>query len=211
MMLEPRKSPVQARSAATVAARRSAAVQLLVEDGLARCTTTRIAERAGASVGTLYQYYPNRDALLAAVLEEHLDGVAGAVERACLAHTGEGASAMASALVTAFLTAKLRDPRKSRALYEIARERGGPALAARLRARSTEAVANMLASAPELRFADPAVTAAIAIGALAGSAQNTLDGPAPREFGARLQGELVRLLTVYFGASGGERPGGTCG
>ncbi|ATQ66779.1 MULTISPECIES: TetR/AcrR family transcriptional regulator [Methylosinus] len=202
MTLEPRKSPVQARSAATVEALRIAAVQLLVADGLDRCTTTRIAERAGASVGTLYQYYPNRDALLAAALEEHLDGVAGAVERACRAQRGEGASAMASALVTSFLTAKLRDPRKSRALYGIAREHGGQALIARLRARATTAVAQMLASAPEPRFEDCSVTAAIAIGVLSGSAQSIMEGTAPQDFGARLEGELIRLLTGYFGARG---------
>lgn len=203
MTLEPRKSPVQARSAATVEALRIAAVQLLVADGLDRCTTTRIAERAGASVGTLYQYYPNRDALLAAALEEHLDGVAGAVERACRAQTGEGASAMASALVSAFLAAKLHDPSKSRALYGIARERGGPALIARMRTRATTAVAQMLASAPELRFADCSVTAAIAIGVLSGSAQSIMEGTAPQDFGARLEGELIRLLTGYFGAARG--------
>jgi AcrR family transcriptional regulator len=75
--LEARKSPVQARSAATVAALHSAAIQVLTRDGLSRCTTTRIAERAGISVGSIYQYYPNRDALLAAALEGHLERVRG--------------------------------------------------------------------------------------------------------------------------------------
>ena len=79
--LKPRKTPVQARSAATIDALHIAAVQVLTREGLSRCTTTRIAARAGISVGSLYQYYPNRDALLAAVLERHLDGVAGAVDR----------------------------------------------------------------------------------------------------------------------------------
>ena len=71
--LKPRKSPVQARSTATVQTLHVAAIQVLTQEGLSRCTTTRIAERAGMSVGSLYQYYPNRDALLAAVLEKHLD------------------------------------------------------------------------------------------------------------------------------------------
>ena len=81
--LKPRKSPVQARSAVTVEALHIATIQVLTQEGLSRCTTTRVAERAGMSVGSLYQYYPNRDALLAAVLKKHLDSVAGAVDRAC--------------------------------------------------------------------------------------------------------------------------------
>src|ERR1700753_85878 len=90
--LRPRKSPVQARSAATIDALHVAAIQVLTRDGLSRCTTTRVAARAGVSVGRLYQYYPNRDALLAAVLEQHLDEVAGAVEGACRAHHGKPVS-----------------------------------------------------------------------------------------------------------------------
>ena len=82
--LKPRKSPVQARSAATIDALHTAVIQVLIREGLSRCTTTRIAERAGMSVGSVYQYYPNRDALLAAVLERHLGGIAEAMEQVCL-------------------------------------------------------------------------------------------------------------------------------
>ncbi|WP_409934899.1 TetR family transcriptional regulator [Novosphingobium sp. 9] len=47
---------------------RSPSWKVLTREGLIDCTTTRIAKRAGTSVGRLCQYYPNRDALLAAVL-----------------------------------------------------------------------------------------------------------------------------------------------
>jgi len=45
-----------------------ATIQVLLSDGVERLTTTRVAERAGVSVGTLYQYYPNKQSLLFAVL-----------------------------------------------------------------------------------------------------------------------------------------------
>jgi AcrR family transcriptional regulator len=198
--LRPRKSPVQARSTATVEALHAAAIQVLIEEGLRRCTTTRIAERAGASVGSLYQYFPNRDALLAWVLETHLDGVADAVERACRDHRGEPTSHMASALVAAFLGAKLRDPAKSKALYAIAEERGGAVLVARMRARIVAAVAAMLTSAPDACFDDPALTSTIALDVLVGPVQTLLEGRAPGDFGARLERELVLLLTAYLQA-----------
>src|SRR5690349_9372369 len=80
---EPRKTPIQARSAATVEAISEATIQVLLSRGAERLTTTRVAERAGVSVGTLYQYYPNKQSLLFAVLEHHLNNVAERVESAC--------------------------------------------------------------------------------------------------------------------------------
>jgi len=62
--LEPRKTPLQARSAVTVEAIYEATIQVLLTNGIEQLTTTRIAARAGVSVGTLYQYYPNKQSLL---------------------------------------------------------------------------------------------------------------------------------------------------
>lgn len=66
---EPRKTPIQARSTVTVESICEATIQVLLSHGLERLTTTRVAERAGVSVGTLYQYYPNKQSLLFAVIE----------------------------------------------------------------------------------------------------------------------------------------------
>jgi len=59
-----RKEPTQARSTALVATILEAAVQVLAQDGAPRFTTARVAERAGVSVGSLYQYFPNKAAIL---------------------------------------------------------------------------------------------------------------------------------------------------
>ncbi|PBC22372.1 MULTISPECIES: TetR family transcriptional regulator [unclassified Mesorhizobium] len=59
-----RKQPKQARATDLVAALLQAAVQVLEKEGAQRFTTTRVAERAGVSVGSLYQYFPNKAALL---------------------------------------------------------------------------------------------------------------------------------------------------
>ena len=72
----------------TVEAISEATIQVLLAVGLDRLTTTRVAERAGVSVGTLYQYYPNKQALLFAVLKVHSIKVAEAVEGACRANRG---------------------------------------------------------------------------------------------------------------------------
>jgi AcrR family transcriptional regulator len=70
--LRPRRKPVQERSAATVDAIIEAAAQVFARHGYAAGTTNRIAERAGVSIGTLYQYFPNKDAILIALIERHL-------------------------------------------------------------------------------------------------------------------------------------------
>ena len=59
-----RRNPKQARARATVEAILEAAFQILDTDGLTQLTTSRIAERAGVSIGTLYQYFPDREAIL---------------------------------------------------------------------------------------------------------------------------------------------------
>ena len=69
---EPRKSPSQERSRQTVDAIIEAAAQVFERHGYAGGTTNRIAERAGVSIGSLYQYFPNKEAILAVLLERHV-------------------------------------------------------------------------------------------------------------------------------------------
>src|SRR5215467_916584 len=59
-----RKQPKQARSTELVGVILEAALQVLAEEGAHRFTTTRVAEKAGVSVGSLYQYFPNKAAIL---------------------------------------------------------------------------------------------------------------------------------------------------
>jgi AcrR family transcriptional regulator len=67
--IQPRKQPRQARAIATRAAVLEAAAQVLESVGYEKMTTTRVAERAGTSVGSLYQYFPSKEAILLALLE----------------------------------------------------------------------------------------------------------------------------------------------
>ncbi|MHB8419501.1 MAG: TetR/AcrR family transcriptional regulator [Myxococcales bacterium] len=68
----PRKKPKQARSQATMEALLQAAAQILVQEGIEAATTNRIAERAGVSVGSLYQYFPSKEAVIFALVERHV-------------------------------------------------------------------------------------------------------------------------------------------
>jgi len=70
--LKPIKEPKQARSRETFEAILRAAAQVFERSGYAGATTNRIAERAGVSIGSLYQYFANKDAILVALAERHL-------------------------------------------------------------------------------------------------------------------------------------------
>ncbi len=69
----PRKRPRQTRSKATVDSILEATARVLVASGFDGLTTNAVAEQAGVSIGSLYQYFPNKEALVAAMIEHHLD------------------------------------------------------------------------------------------------------------------------------------------
>lgn len=77
-----RKSPTQARAEHTVDAILEAAAQILQSDGEERLNTNRIAERAGFSIGTLYQYFADKEAIIAALAERERDKVLATIVKA---------------------------------------------------------------------------------------------------------------------------------
>jgi AcrR family transcriptional regulator len=85
MTRKTRRNPKQARAQATVDAILAATFELLETEGEARLTTNRIAERAGVSIGTLYQYFRNRDAILTAMGERQAEALRQKVTEIVLA------------------------------------------------------------------------------------------------------------------------------
>lgn len=69
----PRKRPTQARAQVTVDAILRAAAHILRTQGWDACNTNAVAKRAGVSIGSLYQYFPSKEALLAAIAEAHAE------------------------------------------------------------------------------------------------------------------------------------------
>jgi AcrR family transcriptional regulator len=82
LQTNPRKSASQERSRATVDALLEATARVLMKEGYDRASTNRIAEVAGVSIGSLYQYFPSKEALVAAVIDRHTQEVSQLTRKA---------------------------------------------------------------------------------------------------------------------------------
>jgi AcrR family transcriptional regulator len=201
---EARKTPLQARSTATVEAISEATIQVLLRHGAQRLTTTRVAERAGVSVGTLYQYYPNKQSLLFAVLENHLNNVVAKVEAACENACHKPLAEMIRDMVEAFVDAKMERADISVALYRVAANVGGPALIKRISQRTRKAVEAMLLTAPDAKSPPDKFAIDTMLAAMAGAMRSLLEAdPSPGAI-RKLREQLVLLCQSYMRAATGK-------
>lgn len=172
--LHPRKGPSQARSAVTVDAILEAAVRVLLADGYPRLTTRRVAEVAGVSVGSLYQYFPNRRSLVAEVIRRKVEEGVRCIEEAVARADGPPAEAVA-AVMAAFAAEKRRGLALSLALRAPMAELEGRRAMAEGARRAEGALAGLLgrllgrplgaAEAARLSFAVAALEGAVAAAA----------------------------------------------
>jgi AcrR family transcriptional regulator len=199
--LQPRKTPQQARSAATIEAIYTATIQVLLADGIGRLTTTRVAERAGVSVGTMYQYYPNKQALLFGVVERQLAAITRAMLAAAERLEGRDLAAVAEGLATSWIDAKTADIVASRAIYGIAAEFDLSEVMGRAMQLMMDVIGRLLAAAPDARFADCKSAAFMLTALLAGSVRVVMELDASDEDFARLRRELPRACHAYLAAA----------
>jgi AcrR family transcriptional regulator len=202
---EPRKTPVQARSTVTVQAISEATIQVLLSHGAEQLTTTRVAERAGVSVGTLYQYYPNKRSVLFAVLENHLNKVAARVEAACKDARHKPLAEMTKEMVETFVDAKMERADISAALYRISADLGGPALIKRINLRLRKAAEAMLETASDTKSPPDKFAVEIMLSARAGAMRSLLEaGPTPATV-RNAREQLVLLCQSYMAAATARR------
>ncbi|MEO0603163.1 MAG: TetR/AcrR family transcriptional regulator [Myxococcota bacterium] len=114
----PRRTPRQRRSRATVEAVVEATAQMLREHGYDGATLERIAARAGASVGSIYQYFATKEGLLAAVMTRHLEELARCMAEAVAATADDDVRQQIRALVGGVVRAHRHDPDLHRVLTE---------------------------------------------------------------------------------------------
>lgn len=196
--LKPRKKPVQSRSAFTVDAIFEASIQVLLAEGPERLTTTKVAECAGVSVGTLYQYFADKDSLLAGVLEKHLIEIAERVEQACKDSHGQALEIAVRNLVYAFFGAKMGRPDVSRALYAVSAELEGNAQVMKYAQRTQTSIVALMQTIPDLGVTDLLRSSFLVTTALIGPTQALLSVNAPKVFIDGVCDEAVAMIVRYL-------------
>jgi AcrR family transcriptional regulator len=194
----PRKRPVQGRSRVTVDALIEATARILARDGYRAATTRRVAEVAGVGVGSLYQYFPSRDALVAAVLERHFDRILEASGRAFAG--GAEPAVTLRAFAEALVEVQAGSVRLSRVLAEHAPRLQGQGLLRSLEERMAEQIraywAGRGGGGPPFDLERALFVLNHCCAELIRAA--TLEHPAWVTDG-RLAGELHRLIVGYLG------------
>jgi AcrR family transcriptional regulator len=114
----PRKTASQKRSRLTVDALVEATARILIKDGYDRASTNKIAAVAGVSIGSLYQYFPSKEALVAAVIERHAEELSQVAREALLKVGARPLEVAVRELVSAGIDAHRVNPKLHRVLAE---------------------------------------------------------------------------------------------
>jgi len=154
-MSQPRKQPRQQRSRATWDAILDAAAQLFGQAGYAATTTNKVADRAGVSIGSLYQYFPDKDALLLALAERHIGEATQVLveEFVALERDRPDLECTLTRLIDAVVALHRQDPAMHRLLFD--QTPRSPELAARLRDLEQQLGAAVSTQLQRLRVGGP--------------------------------------------------------
>lgn len=200
----PRKRPRQARSRATVETILTASARILVRRGFDGFTTNEVAEAAGVSIGSLYQYFPNKEALVAALIEQHVEGMNTAIfsELTRVAEMPIGNAVRA--VIELVIRAHTIEPELHRVLTEQVPRVGRLAKLQEADALCHRMVAGLLAARQrELAISDPETSAFVIVSAIEAIAHRAALFAPERLRDPRLVDEACTLVTRYLGVAHG--------
>ena len=189
-----RRIPKQPRAKDTVTAVLDAVTRIVKRDGVAAVTTNRIAAVAGVSIGSVYQYFPDKRAIFSALHERHADDIARVVDRTLIDHADAPLATLIRALLDALIDAHAADPALHLVLAEVPfKSNGDHDLALRLRR------ALRLALAPHRRR-DLDQTVFIVATQIAAFAHAVVQSRPPSLTLAAARREALRAVLGYLGA-----------
>lgn len=198
--IQPRKQPRQVRAELTRQRILTAAAHVFGEHGYAAGTTNRIAERAGISIGSLYQYFPNKDAILAELLVRHLDDGMAIAERVQRELLPGPIDETFRVFVRGAIESHLGEPRLLRMLREQAPQTNELLEKVELMKRTLVAyMRELLDGHPEVRVADTETAARLIVTTVELVIHQLVADHEPMDTG-KLEDELVAMLTRYVRA-----------
>lgn len=179
-----------------------AAERVLASHGVAGLTTNRVAEVAGVSIGSLYQYFPNKEAIAAALFERHVARFLGSAMQLVSAHATLGPAEILEAIGRA-IASLFRETRPvHRQLRELRALAGQLEPLDRALDRLVTVVASYLRARPEVTVADPDIAAFAVVhateGAITAFAIRQHELPPPLDDPETIGRELARMLSAYL-------------
>lgn len=201
-----RKQPKQERAAETRQRILDAAAHVFAEHGYAAGTTNRIAERAGVSIGSLYQYFPNKDAVLRALMDAHVDAGARLLGERLSGGLPQRLDDTLRLFVRATIDNHRDNPRLHRVLFEEAPR--APAFLERiheLEQFSVDVAVQLLEQHPGVRASR--LNAQVVVATIDSLVHRLVTSEGDVDF-QQVEDEIVALLTGYLGtAATAEQPG----
>lgn len=174
------------------------ATRVFSEHGYSAGTTNRIAEEAGHSIGSLYQYFPNKDAILAELVTAHAEAGIAAIGRRLDAGLPDSLEDKIRLFVRATMDNHRDDPALHRVLFEEAPR--PPELLTMLRTAEEQAITTaraLLAADPRVRVADLAMAARLVVNSIESLVHRFYTWREPEE-AERFENELVAMLSRYL-------------
>jgi AcrR family transcriptional regulator len=198
--LTPRRTARQARSQATVEAVLEAAAQVFERHGYTEGTTNRIAERAGVSIGSLYQYFPNKDAILIEVSRRHVaEGMSALAPHLQSLNEGASWTEVLPGLVDTMVAMHAVAPMLHRALFEEIRLPHAVRVELEtLEDALVDLTARALAADPHVAPEDPRLAASIVVNAIEGLTHRLVLRPPPGVESSAIAREITNLVRKYL-------------
>jgi hypothetical protein len=137
---------------------------------------------------------------LQAILKRHLAEVTDAVELVCKQQKGGTVRQIVTALIIAFLEAKMKDVKTSVALYSVSSDVDGARIVQQMGVRTHKAIVQLLATAREPLTTDPQLVASVLQGTMTGVSRRMLESAAPEKQFEPLRRELIILACAYVSA-----------
>lgn len=195
----PRKAPQQSRAQDTVDAILAATVRLIVSSGYDTMSTNRIAIAAGVSIGSLYQYFPSKEAIVAQLVEKHCKEMAVVSQLTLEKHVNSPLPIAARAVVQAMVLAKRVNPKLHQAFREQVPRVGKLMMIDEQHGALTVAVTNYLKGQQAiLRIADPEISAFFVVKTVDALLQHIASEPLASRGDERIIDEIVDMIVVYL-------------
>jgi AcrR family transcriptional regulator len=201
-----KRKPSQERSKSLVESILIAATRIFGTEEYRSATTNRIAELAGVSIGSLYQYFPNKDALISSIVSRHVDGQLTAFEAKIEKFQEGPIDSVLRDQIGQIVAVAFKNQKLHRFLYERGLLLGMSAPVMRTRTRAAELLLKLTAKDPRpLTAAHPKISALIvvngAMGAIIAAVSGGSDPVDPDDFCAGLVEMGLRTL---FGTNGDQ-------